>query len=252
MPAGPPPPYQPYPSYPVYPAPGAAVIVSSTPGQTTVVQTSPGVRVVHQQSSSRGFLGSIMKEVDNVGKHIGKEIDYVGKKINETVDATYSHPLLDLFRTGNSVQLISRSTGRTLQILQGPSGLVLDGNGPNDPTAFNTLWTVINEGKNQVRLHNNHNYLMILNGHTTLINMPPGALHGIETKLQLGIMEGNFVVMSSLKELGRYVGVLPDGQIKPALACGRERHAQFGVRLVSSPYPPVAAAVTVTTTTIKN
>jgi hypothetical protein len=33
------------------------------------------------------------------------------------------------------------------------------------------LWTVVNEGKNQVRLHNNYNYLTIVNGHTTLIHM---------------------------------------------------------------------------------
>jgi hypothetical protein len=57
-------------------------------------------------------------------------------------------------------------------------------------------------------------------------------MHGVETKLQLGIMENNFVIMSSVKEPGRHVGILNNGQLKPALACGREQHAEFGVQLV--------------------
>lgn len=35
---------------------------------------------------------------------------------------------------------------------------------------FLALWTVINEGSNQVRLHNNFNYLAIVNGQTMVIH----------------------------------------------------------------------------------
>ncbi|GFO38769.1 hypothetical protein PoB_006527400, partial [Plakobranchus ocellatus] len=72
-----------------------------------------------------------------------------------------------MFRTGNIVQLISRLTGRCVQIVINAQGLmVLDANGVCDPNAFNSLWTVTNEGNNQVRLHNSNNYLAIEQGHT--------------------------------------------------------------------------------------
>ena len=32
-------------------------------------------------------------------------------------------------------------------------------------------WTVVNEGNNQVRLHNNNNFLTIMNGNTMVISM---------------------------------------------------------------------------------
>ena len=41
-------------------------------------------------------------------------------------------------------------------------------------TVFFTVtatWTVVNEGSNQVRLHNNNNFLAIINGNTVVINM---------------------------------------------------------------------------------
>ena len=43
-----------------------------------------------------------------------------------------------MFRHGNSVQLISRLTGRCVQIVINPQGLmILDANGACDPNAFN-------------------------------------------------------------------------------------------------------------------
>lgn len=60
---------------------------------------------------------------------------------------------------------------------------------------------------------------------------PPGVMHGVETKWQLSMMQ-HFVLLESMKERGRHIGVLPNGQLKPALACGREIHAQFGVQLL--------------------
>lgn len=207
---------------------------------TTVVVQGGSTTVVHQKPAS-GFFGSMMKEMNKVGNQIGKEIDYMGKKINDAVDTSASCPLLNLFQTGNVIQLVSRSSGKSLQIMMGPLGqLVLDGNGPVGPGAFNATWTVVNEGNNQVRLHNNNNFLMIVNGNVTLANMPPGALHGVETKWQLSLMQ-NFVMLESMRERSRHLGVLPNGQLKPALACGREQHAQFGVQLLSSAYPQAGA-----------
>ena len=63
------------------------------------------------------------------------------------------------------------------------------------------------------------------------IFQPPGVMHGVETKFQM-TQHGQFIILESLKERGRHVGVLPGGALKPALATGKEDHAMFGVRLM--------------------
>ena len=46
--------------------------------------------------------------------------------------------LQTLFQSGNVVQLVSRASGRSLQIVQGPAGLVVDGLGADNN--FNGLY----------------------------------------------------------------------------------------------------------------
>jgi len=68
----------------------------------------------------------------------------------------------------------------------------------------------------------------------SVLTQPPGVMHGVETKFQL-YERGQFVMLESMRERGRHVGVLPTGQIKPALATGKEEHAMFGVRILVRP-----------------
>lgn len=187
------------------------------------------------------MLKSFLKEVDKVGKQVGKELDYAGKKINETVDKNYSSALLSLIKTGNVIQLISRSSGRTVQIVMGPTGLMMvDALGPLDPGAYNTLWTVVNEGNNQVRLHNYNNYLAVMNGVTCIIPVPPGTLPGQETKFQLSqIITQEFISLESLQFKSQHVGFNKLGQIKAANMTIKDVDGQYGVKLVSTAYPVV-------------
>ncbi len=62
---------------------------------------------------------------------------------------------------------------------------------------------------------------------------PPPAAAGPETRFRVGIT-GNFVVLESMTELGKHVGVLHTGELKSALATGRENDGQFAVRLIVS------------------
>ncbi|GFN85315.1 hypothetical protein PoB_001182100 [Plakobranchus ocellatus] len=143
-----------------------------------------------------------------------------------------------MFRTGNIVQLISRLTGRCVQIVINAQGLmVLDANGVCDPNAFNSLWTVTNEGNNQVRLHNSNNYLAIEQGHTIVKPFAPGTLLGPETKFQLSQMQYQFVTLESLTAKGEHVGFQPTGQVKPSKGTIKDNSSQFGVKLVTSHYP---------------
>ena len=205
------------------------------PSNTTVIVTQPPPRVVH--TSSPGFLGSVLKEVNLVGREVEKGLNWAGNQIDQSIKQCETGAILQIFQTNNVVQLVSRASGRSLQIIMSPTQqLVIDGAGLEGPQAFNTLWTVVNEGNNQVRLHNNNNYIAVVNGITQIVHMPPGTMHGAETKLQLH-QSSQFVTLQSCKNIAQHVGVLDNGQLKSALATHRnDKHAMFGVRLISTPY----------------
>ncbi|KAH3701845.1 uncharacterized protein LOC127860719 [Dreissena polymorpha] len=213
--------------------PSAAVYTSPSGHHTTVVMQQQPYVVTR---SSPGLFGSLGRELNNLGRTISREIDWTADQINKSLATTATGNILNLFQSGNFVQLVSRISGRSLEIVQGPAGLVVDGLGPDN--APHATWTIVNEGGNQVRLHNNNNFLAIINGSTIVIHMPPGVMHGVETKFQV-TQHGQFIILESLKERGRHVGVLPGGALKPALATGKEDHAMFGVRLMYSPYSVV-------------
>ncbi|BFZ13850.1 hypothetical protein BsWGS_16890 [Bradybaena similaris] len=225
-----PPPYMPY-----DPAPPAAGPPPQPPPPAATAHGTTHIKVekAPQKEKKGGLFSSFMKEAEKVGKQIGVQLDKAGEKINETVDKNYTSALLDLFKTGNVVQLISRVTGRTVQIVVNPAGqLVIDANGPLDPNAFNSLWTVTNEGNNQVRLQNFNNYITLVDGIIVVKLYPPGTPHGLETKFQLSQIQQQFVMLESLKEKSHHLGFLRSGELKAALATGKELEAQFAVKLV--------------------
>lgn len=204
--------------------------VYTYPNSTVVVQqTQP--TVVHK--SSPGLFGQIGRELNLLGKTVSRAVDYTADEINKSIATTATGQVLTLFQSGNVVQLVSRASGRSLQIVQGPAGLVVDGLGQDG--MFNVQWTVVNEGANQVRLHNNNNFLAVVNGATVIMHMPPGSVHTNNTKFQLSQI-GQFIVLASMNDQRQHVGVMPRGELKAALACGREDHAQFGIKLVHSPH----------------
>ncbi|XP_060066925.1 uncharacterized protein LOC132547185 [Ylistrum balloti] len=228
-PGGPvPPPYSAQPQA-TYPTAGPTVVVQ----QQRVVAPPP--------KNSHGILGFLSKEVDAMGRMTERELNWVANKAVGHIDQNSANPILGNFTTNNVIQLISRASGHSLQIVMAPTGeLVVDGAGPEGPQVNNAVWTVVNEGKNQVRLHNNYNYLAIIRGNTMVMNMPPGSQHGVETLFQVSVAAKQFVTLMSVSTNGQYVGVLPSGQLKSALATGSGDHAQFGIRLLSSPYPQQA------------
>ncbi|XP_055866893.1 uncharacterized protein LOC106055221 [Biomphalaria glabrata] len=198
----------------------------------------PAAQAPPPSKSKGGFFSNLKKEAEKASKQLGKELDKAGKSINEAVDQNYQSALLDMFRNGNTVQLVSRITGQSLQIVLSPQGQnVLDARGPLDPPAFNTVWTVVNEGKNQVHLHNYHNYIAVNDGVTFIKHCPPGSVLSLETKFQLSQTQRQFVTLESVKEKNRHVGFLPTGELKPALASTKEIESQLGVRLISTGIP---------------
>lgn len=196
---------------------------------------------LEQPKTSSGFLGSIVHEVRQLGKTVERELTWATGKIQQTVDSHSSTPLLNLFHTGNVVQLVSKMTGCTLQILQAADGnLIIDARGSVGYGAYNASWTVINEGENRIRLHNNNNYLTIVDGYTQVVHVPPYSKHGVETKLHVS-QAGEWALFQSISEPNQYIGVLPDGNLRPAKDSTRGPNAHFGVQLISSPYAQTQA-----------
>ncbi|XP_061189294.1 uncharacterized protein LOC133197335 isoform X1 [Saccostrea echinata] len=234
-----PPPYQGAPPPYQYPQAGPSVIIQQygqyppTPNTTVIVQQQH-----RPPPTNHGLLGSLGKDLNRLGGFIQKELDAAGNMIRTEYHQHNYGPVLENFVTGNQIQLVSKSSGRALQIVQSSSGqLVVDGMGVIGPEVFNAVWTVINEGNNQVRLHNNFNYLAIVNGHTVVMHVPQGSHLGIETKFMLLLKGQNFVCLESCKERGKCVGILGDGTLKPAAACSaNDDHAKFGVYFASTPF----------------
>ncbi|KAI0225031.1 hypothetical protein LSAT2_024006 [Lamellibrachia satsuma] len=119
-----------------------------------------------------GFLGSLKKGLTDAGRTITKEADKAAQSIQHAVDGTRSSPILDLFKSGNVIQLISRSSGKCLEIVKAPTGrLIIDGLGPEGPAALHTHWTVLNEGNNIIKLYSGNNYLAIVDGLTQILSV---------------------------------------------------------------------------------
>lgn len=189
-----------------------------------------------------GFLSSLKKEATKIGRDVSRGVDSFSKDVNKAVDEHWSSPILDAFSTGNVVQLVSRSSGKSLQIVQSSSGqLVVDGVGQEGPSAYNAHWRIINHGKNIISLQNQDNFLALKDGTIYLVYIPPGTPAGIETLFRLSQIDKNFIMLISKKEENCRLGILKDGQLKSPIGTGSEWDAQFGVRVIAT-YNAAAAA----------
>ncbi|XP_076310999.1 uncharacterized protein LOC143225445 isoform X2 [Tachypleus tridentatus] len=186
--------------------------------------------------SNHGLTGTLMNIGKEVGSVVGSLVSTGAKTLNRYID----HPLLKLLQAGNVVQLVSRVTGRSLQILQAQDGrLVLDGLGGEGHQFFNTHFTVMREEDCIVQLHNNFNYLAIINGTLQLHSAGPGNVGTGYCRFQAREVpfDKNFIVLESAIEKGRFMAVCPNGVIKSALATSSsDRDTHFGVRLIFSPH----------------
>ena len=122
-----------------------------------------------------GLLSSLKKEANKAAASLSREADHIGRDIGHAFDSTASSPILvrmtadhqqfliccvksscssspsltvlhlaqcsnfqDMFANMNEVQLVSRNSGKTLQIVVSPTGvLVVDGQGAEGPAVEN-------------------------------------------------------------------------------------------------------------------
>ncbi|XP_054724675.1 uncharacterized protein LOC129234661 isoform X1 [Uloborus diversus] len=180
----------------------------------------------------QGTLSTVTKEVGGVLKGLTK----VGAKaLNKVLD----HPTLANIKSGNVVSFISRISGQSLQILQAPDGrLVLDCLGGDGHQFVNAHFTIVQDREGYILLHNNFNYLAIKEGTVQLYSAGPNGLPTPECRFKVRevLMQNQFVTVESVSERGRYIAVLPNGQMKSAIATtGADQDTHFAVRLIYSP-----------------
>ncbi|KFM62037.1 hypothetical protein X975_12365, partial [Stegodyphus mimosarum] len=185
----------------------------------------------------QGTLSSVTKEVGGVLKGLTKA---GAKALNKVLDHT---SLLNV-KSGNVIQFISRITGLSLQILQSPDGrLVLDCLGGDGHQFHNAHFTVVKDREGYIMLHNNFNYLAIKDGVAQLYSAGPSGLPTPECRFKVKevLMQNQFVTIESVSERGRYIAVLPNGQMKSAIATsGADQDTHFAVRLIYNPQAGVS------------
>lgn len=180
-------------------------------------------------------VSSVTKEVGGLLKGLTKA---GAKALNKVLD----HPTLEYMKSGNVIQLVSRISGQTLQILQAPDGrLVLDSMGGDGHQFHNAHFTIVQDKDGYIMFHNNFNYLAIKDGVVQLYSAGPHSLPtpACRFKVREVLMQNQFVTVENLSERGRYIAVLPNGQIKSAIATsGADQDTHFAIRLIYSPHNP--------------
>ncbi|CAK9304259.1 unnamed protein product [Gordionus sp. m RMFG-2023] len=177
-------------------------------------------------NKNRNSITGLLTDVIGAGVHRIKETGkYISSKEHKYI------------QTNNIIQLLSRSSGHSLQILQTPQGqLFLDGLGREGPSSYNSLFTIYKDSfSHKITLHNQFNYIAIINGALTIIQ---GAQTGPIDQCYFNVREvigsnSKYVVFESDKEPGRYIAVNSSGKIKSPLTTSyADTEAHFAVRLI--------------------
>nr|XP_022320312.1 uncharacterized protein LOC111122722 [Crassostrea virginica] len=205
--------------------------------QTSNDQKTDTQMMTEEEKNKHGCFDGLKQEMNKIGNTIQKELDVAGHKISSEIHQHAHATVFNNFVTGNKIQLVSKINGRALQVTRpATGGPIVYGNGDLGPDAKNAIWTVINEGNNRVHLHNNFDYLVILAGVTGVMHFDEGAQVAEETRFQLIAKGEKCVVLESVKEYEKCVGVREDGTLMPASHCSAaDEHAKFYVYLVEAP-----------------
>lgn len=183
------------------------------------------------------MMQKVVDKLEKAGDVVQSKLEAAGHYLESEWNKHNFGPVLNNFVTGYRIQLVSRASHHTLQIVEGPSGqLTLDGKGEIGAHAWNAIWTVVNDGNNQVQLYNNNNFLAIVNGEPVVIQVGNGAQIGAETKFQL-VLNGDYLVaLQSTVGPERCIGINEDGSLKTAQICASSSvNSLFGVLLIKNP-----------------
>lgn len=143
---------------------------------------------------------------------------------------TQRHNARELLRNGATLHLISKSSGRLLQIVMSSNGaLIFDGNGTTQ--SFNTYFTVETSEHGRIRLHNNHNYLAFESKQPCVISFPPGVKNNVNVDFRIHDILGSseLIALESCAHKNHFISVAMDGHLKTTNIKDKSIDAQFSV-----------------------
>ncbi|XP_022326139.2 uncharacterized protein LOC111126047 isoform X1 [Crassostrea virginica] len=182
-----------------------------------------------------GILDKVVNKLEKAGDVIQGGLEAAGHFLESEWNKHKFGLILNNFVTGYRIQLISKASSHALRIVEHPNGkLVLDGKGEVGEHALNAIWTVVNNGDNQVHLYNNDNFLGIVNGEAVVLKVDvfQGKPVGAEAKLQL-VTNGDYLVaLQSTVDENKCIGVNNDGTLKSCSSA--DPSALFGVILIKN------------------
>ena len=142
-------------------------------------------------------------------------------------------------KAGNVIQLLGRSSGRTLQIVvaKDSNELICDTIGGSGSYYPNAHWLVAVTPNGHYFFHNNYNYLAIKNGRivitpSTANGRPPAEA---EFRVQIVLGSAQAIHLESVQMPGYFLNFADDGHpLEDVRLRNKERHSQFEINLVSS------------------
>ncbi len=145
-------------------------------------------------------------------------------------------------KPGNVIQFLSRSSGRTIQIVvsKTTNELICDAIGGSGSFYPNAYWLVVCSQNGRHYFHNNYNYLAIKNGKIVIIpctnsDKPPNEA---EFRVQDVLGSAQAVYLESVHMPGYFIGFDDEGQPGDEIKLkAKEKFGQFEIQLVSLNFP---------------
>lgn len=151
-------------------------------------------------------------------------------KINQKIDERTA--LVRYFRPGNVVQIVSKTSGKVVQLVEKDGTFSLDALGAEGAENANGCWTVVGEG-NEASLHINNKYITVVDGSVKIKDIEDPATLGPEAKFHV-TQDGIFIHLESISEKGRHLGFLASGELKSASVCVKDEDSKFGAKLIKN------------------
>ncbi|CAF1346959.1 unnamed protein product [Rotaria sordida] len=187
------------------------------------------------------FFGSLSKKavekVYDLASKVEGGRDYLTSATNTVNTLVKGRDPRVHLKHGNIIQLFSRSSGRTIQIVMSKTNqLICNAIGGTGSYYSNACWMVIPTQNDRYYFHNNYNYLAIKYGQIVIIPLsmhqypPPEA----EFRVQDVLGSAHAVYLESVRTPGCFIGFNWDGEPCNEIKIEtREKFAQLEIHLIA-------------------
>ncbi|CAF0984353.1 unnamed protein product [Adineta ricciae] len=188
------------------------------------------------------FLGSLGKKAVEKAYDLASKVeggrDYLTTAANTVNSLVKGKDPRVFLKPGNVIQILSRSSGRTLQIVvsKTTNELICDAIGGTGSYYPNAHWLVVCTPNNHYYFHNNYNYLAVKNGKIIIIPSTANEKAPTEGEFRAHNVLGSAqaIHLESVHMPGYFLNFDDDGvPYEDAKLKAKERFAQFELHLIA-------------------